>query len=430
MKVEDYVKKLEKAKQIILTGAPGTGKTFLAREIAKQMILGKDQKQRPQELSHALENQVGFVQFHPSYDYTDFVEGLRPIMLEDNVTTKTIGFERRDGIFKKFCKSAVQDLGNFDACYEKFVADVRKKAEEAEDDPMGFLSLETIRSRKPFRVSINSQKGVDFYTGDSTERSGSLKLDHLQELACSGNGPVHSMGYFKGVIEYLKKNYKLKTNTGGHNKKYVFIIDEINRGDIAKIFGELFFAIDDGYRGVNGRVKTQYQTLVEEGDVFHGGFYVPDNVYIIGTMNDIDRNVESMDFAIRRRFVWLEVKPADRVSDMLRDLVKGGLKKKAKACMSALNAVIKDELGAAYQIGPAYFRKLKDFSDVGSACFSELWENNLDPLLREYLRGNPQDVIEKKIGAFKVAYNNGLQSKDGEKPDDPSSSEEDESGSK
>ena len=81
-------------------------------------------------------------------------------------------------------------------------------------------------------------------------------------------------------------------------KNYVFIIDEINRGEISKIFGELFFSIDPGYRGVAGTVQTQYQNLIEDGDIYENGFYVPENVYIIGTMNDIDRSVDSMDFAI------------------------------------------------------------------------------------------------------------------------------------
>ena len=88
------------------------------------------------------------------------------------------------------------------------------------------------------------------------------------------------------------------------SKKFIFVIDEINRGEISKIFGELFFSIDPGYRGEKGRIKTQYQNLVDDKDVFAKGFYIPENVYIIGTMNDIDRSVESMDFAMRRRFAF------------------------------------------------------------------------------------------------------------------------------
>ena len=212
------------------------------------------------------------VQFHPSYDYTDFVEGLRPIKEEGS---KEIGFVRMDGIFKELCVEA-------------------------------------------------------------------------------------------------KKN---------PNKIYVLIIDEINRGEISKIFGELFYSIDPGYRGEDGRVKTQYQNLVKDDDEFYDGFYVPNNVYIIGTMNDIDRSVESMDFAFRRRFAFKEIKADDRIA-MLDDL---DWKDDAIKRMQAINARIEkiDGLSRAYHIGPAYFLKLKKYD----GDFDLLWENHLEGLLLEYMRG-------------------------------------------
>ncbi len=285
---------LENNKQIILTGAPGTGKTYLAKEIACDLT--GDTLDTPEDDSH-----IGFCQFHPSMDYTDFVEGLRP---EKN-NNGTIAFVRKDGVFKKFCKKAVE---------------------------------------KP-------------------------------------------------------------------QDNFVFIIDEINRGDIAKIFGELFYAIDPGYRGKEGKIKTQYSALIEDvGDVFKEGFYIPENVYIIGTMNDIDRGVESLDFAIRRRFCWKEIKPEDRVEMLfeLEDLDE------AKERMKSLNKAITDKnspLKAAYQIGPAYFKKLSVYQENNSTgeSFKLLWENHLAPLLLEYLRGIPNagDVFKR----FKNAYD-GKKSKD------------------
>ncbi|MEE1540918.1 MAG: AAA family ATPase, partial [Paludibacteraceae bacterium] len=170
-------------------------------------------------------------------------------------------------------------------------------------------------------------------------------------------------------------------------KPFVFIIDEINRGEISKIFGELFFSIDPGYRGEKGRVKTQYQNLVEEGDMFSDGFFVPENVYIIGTMNDIDRSVESMDFAFRRRFAFAEVKAEDNVK-MLDELEVLDLKDDAINRMNRLNSAISkiEGLSSAYHIGASYFLKLKEYGDD---CRKALWNYHLEGLLREYLRGMP-----------------------------------------
>lgn len=182
-------------------------------------------------------------------------------------------------------------------------------------------------------------------------------------------------------------------------KPFVFIIDEINRGEASKIFGELFYAIDPGYRGkTDVRVNTQYQNLIPESDVFADGFYVPENVYIIGTMNDIDRSVESMDFAMRRRFTWKEVTPTETQS-MLETLPCAD---EAKKTMNRLNEEIAntDGLGTAYMIGPAYFLKLGN----NGGDFLRLWNMNIAPLLKEYLRGfrKSDDILKK----FSKAYFN------------------------
>ena len=182
-----------------------------------------------------------------------------------------------------------------------------------------------------------------------------------------------------------------------NRKPFVFIIDEINRGEASKIFGELFYAIDPGYRGKKEHlVLTQYQNLVPETDVFAKGFYVPENVYILATMNDIDRSVESMDFAMRRRFTWHEITPDDTES-MLDTLPYAD---EAKERMHRLNNAIAetDGLGAAYMIGPAYFLKL----DKNGGDFEKLWKMNIQPLLKEYLRGfrKMEEILEKFSNAY------------------------------
>ena len=209
--------------------------------------------------------------------------------------------------------------------------------------------------------------------------------------------------YCAAVAKYIYDKFgdcSKNVNNNFSKKKFVFIIDEINRGEISKIFGELFYCIDPGYRGPKGCVYTQYQNLVSEGDVFENGFYVPENVYIIGTMNDIDRSVESMDFAFRRRFAFKEIKANENL-DMLNDLGED-LSGKSKSRLINLNNKISEieGLDSLYHIGASYFLKLKDYQ----GDFGKLWEYHLEGLLREYLRGMSDG--ETKLESLKVAYDN------------------------
>ncbi len=268
-----YGKQILNSYNLILRGAPGTGKTYLARQIAEELTGGN-------------EEQIGFVQFHPSYDYTDFVEGLRPVSDKGQ-----IGFKLQDGIFKKFCK-------------------------KAKENP---------------------------------------------------------------------------------NKKFVFTIDEINRGEISKIFGELFFSIDPDYRGEKGAVSTQYANLHETDEKF----YIPENVYIIGTMNDIDRSVDTFDFAMRRRFRFVEIKAADTMGMWENnDEFDNDKIEEARIRLTNLNKAISNTegLNSHYHIGPSYFLKLKDLD------YDILWSDYLEPLLKDYLRGSYDEV--EKLAELKTAYDN------------------------
>ncbi len=387
---------------LILTGAPGTGKTYLAKQIAARMILDGKEYNEEVEKDPFFKEHCGFVQFHPSYDYTDFVEGLRP----KSDANGNVGFERKDGVFKAFCKEALRSL-------PKEGEDGLKKAYDrlVEDIKSGKVKEITLKKGKMDEVRINEKQeelSTIAFIVDGSERTHEVKYTDIQKLSqkyktisdLDGIPNIYDevkaeASYIWAVLYLLYQRY--------YDQKFVFIIDEINRGDISKILGELFFSIDPGYRGEKGRVQTQYQNLIDKGDdIYDEGFYVPENVYIIGTMNDIDRSVESMDFAMRRRFAWKEITAEDQM-DMLNDLKN---KEKAKNRLRNLNNAIQniEGLSKAYHIGPAYFLKLKMYKDEGEGAWDSLWTNHIEGVLREYLRGN--EDIDKNIKKLEEAYNN------------------------
>jgi len=386
---------LIESKNLIFRGAPGTGKSFLAKEIAADIISNgyfDDYKL----LNGEQKKQVEFVQFHPNYDYSDFVEGLRPKINDDG----SMGFELQDGIFKKFIARArknYEDSQKSREIVEKEVTIQESITEFFSDIGFGVDTFKTVNGNE---FTINGVDDRHIYI--SIPRNASinklaLNMDEVRQMLESGQdfekikditsffgktftqqGYSYDFAIYKAIKAKKSTISKAKAKQE-ELKKYIFIIDEINRGEISKIFGELFFAIDPGYRGKAGEISTQYSNLHSDPNE---KFYIPENVYIIGTMNDIDRSVDSFDFAMRRRFRFVELKADERL-EMLASLENEELEAEAIRRMTALNKAIVEveDLNENYQIGASYFLKLKTLD------FDQLWTDYLQPLLQEYIHG-------------------------------------------
>lgn len=413
-----YSKILLQSKNLIFRGAPGTGKSYLAREIATY-IVSKGKTIKYDNLSADQKKQIEFVQFHPNYDYTDFVEGLRPKINDDG----TMGFELKDGVFKRFVTRARRNLENSqksDETIKKEVGIQQSMNSFFSDIKFGVDKFKTITGNEFTITNVDDDHIYISIPGNATINKLTLNLDEIRKMLMASD---HKFNKVKDITSFFgksfavqaysydfaiyneikaKKNTNLKiTATSEEEKKYVFIIDEINRGEISKIFGELFFAIDPGYRGKSGEISTQYSNLHSDPDE---KFFIPENVYIIGTMNDIDRSVDSFDFAMRRRFRFIELKASDeeRIKEILSDLQDKNLIDRAINKMNALNKEISnvDGLNDNYQIGAAYFLKLSSVDND----FSRLWTDYLLPLLQEYVQGmyDENEIIKR----FKKAYEN------------------------
>lgn len=405
-----YSKILLESKNIIFRGAPGTGKSYLAKEIAAD-IISDGYTDKYTDLSDEQKKQVEFVQFHPSYDYSDFVEGLRPRMNEDG----SMGFDLQDGIFKKFVDRARKNFE--DSKKSKELVEQEISAKTAMTDFFGSIDLgeetfTTIKGNKFTIVNVDDRHIDISIPGNATIDKLSLNIEELQKMLESDvtfekisditnffgkqfatQGYSYDFAIYKAIKARKTEKQKLVA-VPETQKKYIFIIDEINRGEISKILGELFFSIDPGYRGKSGEVATQYSNMHTDPNE---KFYIPENVYIIGTMNDIDRSVDSFDFAMRRRFRFVEVRAED-TQDMLESLEDEELKTEAIARMDKLNAEIirVADLNENYQIGASYFLKLKVLG------FDDLWTDYLQPLLQDYVRGLNDE--EECMRRFAKAY--------------------------
>ena len=364
----------------ILYGPPGTGKTYntinKAVAIANPNFSSKTRNEIKAEFDRLLNTgQIVFTTFHQSMNYEDFIEGIKPETTQDG----NVVYEIKDGIFKKICESAsTPNQLDFNKAYERLQKDLGDNEVVAIKTPTG----------KKFSISLNSNGNLSLYTGLEKTKQGTLTKENMQKHI---NGEINTFwgSYFKGVINYLETKYQYSTTAQNNKENFVLIIDEINRGNVSQIFGELITLIEDDKRlGKEESLKV----VLPYSKVKFG---VPSNLYIIGTMNTADRSVEALDAALRRRFSFEEMPPKPELissEGKLKDKTgilecrgaDGALTNMNLASMlETINKRIKKLLDNDHQIGHSYFMQVASIIDLQAA-----FQNKIIPLLKEYFFGD------------------------------------------
>lgn len=371
----------------ILYGPPGTGKTYQTISTAVSIInpefyaANKDNREalvtefKKLTITNWSETkgQIAFCTFHQSFTYEDFVEGIKPKVINE----KDIIYEVEKGIFKALCdraRTATNDTSDFDTVINKLQNDILND---------GIVTLSTDRGNQ-FDVNYTGQTTFRIRPHESTAENPQYPAS-IENIRMLYEGApltdLYNPSYVKGILEYLYNHYGLSQfeEVVDNDKPYVLIIDEINRGNVASIFGELITLIEvDKRAGGNEELSVILPYSKKE-------FKVPNNVYIIGTMNTADRSVEALDSALRRRFSFNEVMPNYKIIKKVLKERNDWESTSISVILEKINKRITRLIDRDHQIGHSYFLKLKNLpiSNITNGLKS-IFAENIIPLLQEY----------------------------------------------
>ena len=383
---------LKHKRNIILQGAPGTGKTYQTAAIAVNIIDEKvgfgNRTKIMNEYNNLFNKQIFFTTFHQSLDYESFVEGLKPqVQRDDNNKPIGVSYQPVDGIFKLACNAVnTNDQIDIEALIDEF-AKTHDDNNKAEIKPLrGNHKLYVWRPSADSKIlCVKSSKGSD----DSSPAGPNIEKIKNTALGDDENGENNFNNYARAIIRHIRQQHEKK-------KPVVLIIDEINRGNISKIFGELITLLETDKRD-NFNVILPYS---------QEQFSVPSNLYIIGTMNTTDRSTGTMDYALRRRFAFFTLKSDSKV--IKKHYKKGSdLQKKALALYKNIKDFIANENYACgdqgiddLMIGHSYFLA-KDESELKDKV-----EFEIIPLINEYINDGLLSVPVGELKEYFDAWKN------------------------
>lgn len=414
---------MEFPKNMILYGPPGTGKTYNSVNYAVSICEGKSLEDvQKEDYTKVLERfealkksgRIAFTTFHQSYGYEEFIEGIKPIT---DVETGNISYEVKNGVFKDFCEKAeIPQNAEVNHVAQIYIVrlkgngenDLKKECfrdgEIRFDWPADYTDgwMKWLVSMKPgdYVMSYYGQsKYVDaigvvrdeepVYDGNRKSYRWIRKVewlvtDRVIDILEANNGKYLS-NFHVGRVPDMKISALLKlvgdnaiNDDEDGTEPCAFIIDEINRGNISKIFGELITLIEDSKR--KGSAEEMSVVLPYS----NAEFSVPSNVFIIGTMNTADRSIALMDTALRRRFSFVEMMPSSNVLKNLgiEKIKEGDIVLNVADMLDVINKRIECLYDREHTIGHAFFIKLKDSHDINT--LAEIFETNVIPLLQEY----------------------------------------------